>query len=627
MNKFFRWPSVVATALLFTGLATSPEAKAQHLPCGTDYLIQKAEAANPALRQQREQYLQLISRISARAASGQRQSQGVKKVIPVVVHVIHTFSNNNISDAQIHDMMRVVNEDFSKSAPDTGNIIAAFQPIFANANLEFRLAKLDPDGNCTNGITRTYSTLTNSADDNVKALIRWDPSKYLNIWVVSQISFGAGAYSYLPCTVPGSLEGVVGIHQQFGSIGSSFGSNFAARTITHEIGHYLGLPHIWGMSNTPGIASNCGVNDGIADTPECTGTMGGCNTAKQSCGTLNNVQNLMDYSNCIQMFTLGQAAVMNYSLDSLACRMNLWTPANRVATGTNDGFIASICAPKADFNASNKQICAGNSVTFTDESFNATVDTSWSWAWSFPGGVPATASTPTVTVVYPNPGTYPVSLTVSSSAGNDARTKAAYITAGATATGAPTPLSEGFEYAFFPSHSTDSTLNWSKDSVTINNWQRTTAAAAEGTASMRIRNLQIAIDAVNSLITPNILLNGSSSLTLKFKIAYARRNTSSLDRLRVLVSTDCGQTWQPRYAKSGASLATVPGTGPLNYVPAGPADWREETVALNNLGGASHLLVKFECKSDQGNTLYLDDLQLLGTQLGLAENLTGVTKL
>ena len=93
-------------------------------------------------------------------------------MIPVVVHIIHNGGSNNISDAQVHDAMRIINLDYKKLNSDTSQVISEFTDIVANVGLEFKLAKLTPDGECTKGITRTYSELTNSAGENVKDLVK-----------------------------------------------------------------------------------------------------------------------------------------------------------------------------------------------------------------------------------------------------------------------------------------------------------------------------------------------------------------------------------------------------------------------------------------------------------------------
>lgn len=187
-------------------------------------------------------------------------------VIPVVVHILHNFGDENISDLQVLDAIKVMNEDFSKTNPDASFVIPEFTGVAADMQIEFRLAQKDPSGNCTNGIDRIPTILTYNADDDSK-LNGWPRNKYLNIWVVKKIAGGAAGNAYLPnIGLPASIDGIMILHDYFSSIGTS--NINRSHAISHEVGHFLNLQHVWGSSNTPGVA--CG-NDGITDTPNTKG--------------------------------------------------------------------------------------------------------------------------------------------------------------------------------------------------------------------------------------------------------------------------------------------------------------------------------------------------------------------
>ena len=219
--------------------------------CAFDSVQEAAWRRNPAARAEYQAFLQQVRETVARDATPATQARVLPDVtVPVVMHIIHTGGSNNISDAQVLDAMRIINLDFSKTNADTSQIASLFVSRIANVGFRFRLAKLDPSGNCTTGITRTYSTQTNIGDDAVKQLIVWDQSRYLNVWICENAN-GAGGYSILPCQ-GGPSDGIVIRNAQFGSIGTSGGNNLSHRSLTHEIGHYFGLPHTWGGSNTPG---------------------------------------------------------------------------------------------------------------------------------------------------------------------------------------------------------------------------------------------------------------------------------------------------------------------------------------------------------------------------------------
>ena len=245
---------------------------------------------------QRPEILQVqtdLENFTEQYAQSQAADQGAQLlIVPIVFHIIHNYGPENISDEQIYDQMRILNEDFRKLSPDTGSIVAAFQSIAADCEIEFRLATIDPNGNCTNGIDRIASTLTYNADDDSK-LNPWPSNQYLNIWVVSDLgNSGAAAYAYYPGTAPPGKDGVISIHGYIGSIGT--GTPGRSRVLTHELGHCLNLAHVWGSTNSPGVA--CG-NDGVSDTP-ITMVWTSCNINGSVCNppSLENVQNYMEYS-------------------------------------------------------------------------------------------------------------------------------------------------------------------------------------------------------------------------------------------------------------------------------------------------------------------------------------------
>jgi hypothetical protein len=159
-------------------------------------------------------------------------------------------------------------------------------------------------------------------------------------------------------------------HDYTGSFGTSNNSNYTERSLSHEVGHWLNLPHTWGSTNNPGLASNCGTDDGIGDTPNTIGVANfTCNTAQNTCGQIDNVQNYMDYASCHLMFTEGQKDAMHVALQSSpGGRDNLSTQANLLATGTESGHVLAPCAPKADFAIEKNYICVGNTLTFNDKS-------------------------------------------------------------------------------------------------------------------------------------------------------------------------------------------------------------------------------------------------------------------
>lgn len=548
-------------------------------------------------------------------------------VVPVVMHIIHTGGGDNIDDAQVYDALRIINEDFSKRNPDTLNVITAFRSRYANVGFQFRLAKLDPNGNCTKGITRTYSTDTNIGDDRVKSLITWDQARYLNIWITTNAN-GAGGYAYLPCS-GGVGDGIVIRSAQFGSIGQSNSGNFSMRSLTHEIGHYFGLPHTWGGSNTPGLTSNCGIDDGVTDTPNTIGILGGCDLNFSPCSDaggrpiLSNVQNYMDYSGCTCMFTTGQRTVMRSALQ-LSCRDQLTSPANLLATGTNDGYVSPPCAPAVAFRPSETRICEGGTVTFTEYSYNADLTASnTTFSWSFPGGSPAVSTARQPTVTYATGGIYDVTLTVTTANGlSSTLTTPQLVQVIGANTGLSIPVVESFEIQSFPNNFPVGDLrNWESASTSTSGlarWQRLPAVTgrlvpSDGVGCVAVRSSQLPNNTITRLTSPNIDLSGFSAANppvVVFDRAYALRPSGGVDNLQVQFSNDCGVTWLTRASFGPQPLNTMDTLRSINYSPTSLNDWKPLSVTVPASDISSRFQMRFQLTSRQGNTFYLDHVRV-----------------
>lgn len=225
--------------------------------------------------------------------------------IPVVFHVVWNTATENISDAQVLSQLDILNEDFRRLNADASSTLAAFEGIAADTEIEFCLATVDPDGNPTTGITRTNTFRSSfNADDKVKfdsdgGKDAWPRDEYLNIWICD-LGGGLLGYAQFPGG-PASTDGVVCDYLYFGNTGVATAPFDLGRTCTHEVGHWLNLRHIWGDGG-------CGASDFVADTPDADGPNYSCPLSSTSCGSLDNVQNYMDYTDdaCMNMFTQGQ---------------------------------------------------------------------------------------------------------------------------------------------------------------------------------------------------------------------------------------------------------------------------------------------------------------------------------
>ncbi|EON69102.1 hypothetical protein W97_08288 [Coniosporium apollinis CBS 100218] len=249
--------------------------------------------------------------------------------IPVVVHVVYNTPAQNISQAQIESQIDVLNKDFNAANADLSKLPAVWAPLVGSVNINFFLAKRDPHGNATNGVTRTQTTIA-SFDHNSKSdppdqrvmsaaqggADPWPTDRYLNIWVCKQGGLEPLlGYANFPGTNALAVDGVVISHTSFGTTGTAAAGTNLGRTGTHEVGHWLNLFHIWGDD---GIG--CSGSDSCNDTPNQAGPSSGVPTfPKLSCGNGPNgdlFMNHMDYSDhsVRVMFTKGQVERINTTL-------------------------------------------------------------------------------------------------------------------------------------------------------------------------------------------------------------------------------------------------------------------------------------------------------------------------
>ncbi|MGV6860214.1 MAG: zinc-dependent metalloprotease [Putridiphycobacter sp.] len=327
---------------LFVSLSLMGVAQNQIKRCGTYEAMQHQETLTPG-------YLQNVNEVFDRAKNSISQDRSTIYTIPVVVHIVYNNADENLPDSVIFNQIDVLNEAYGYTNADTINLRDTFNTIVGSTNIQFELATIGPDGLPTTGITRTQTDITEFGDFGVvtgdmSGLERikhtdqggedpWDQSRYLNIWVADMSVFGFTAlmgYATPPANLPnwpagstaGMSDGVVIQYQAFGSnnpilLDPGTGAiDFRGRTCVHEVGHYLGLRHIWGDGD-------CTQEDGIDDTPNADAnsqSITDCDTTFNTCvdniGTLGDLPNMhenyMDYSPeaCQVAFTNGQRDLM-----------------------------------------------------------------------------------------------------------------------------------------------------------------------------------------------------------------------------------------------------------------------------------------------------------------------------
>lgn len=261
----------------------------------------------------------------------------------------------------------------------------------------------------------------------------------------------------------------------------------------------------------------------------------------------------------------------------------------------------SLLTPQANFSSDFTVVCPSQTVQFTDLS----TFTPTSWSWNFPGGNPSSSTQQNPAVVYNTPGTYAVTLTATNAAGAATYSQTAYITVSGSV---QPPYVEGFVGTQFVP------VGWSE----VNNgnqnakWKRNASVGHNTTASAYYDNYNNSLSGEQDDIR-SVPMNftGYTSLSLNFDVAYARYSSSRSDSLEVLVSTDCGSTWNQIYVKGGSTLATA-GTMTTMFTPTS-SQWRTETVNLNAYAGMSSVIFAFRNHNRHGNFLWLDDINISGS--------------
>lgn len=319
MKKVSTWTLI---GLLFFCLNTSYAQR----NCGAMEHLENQLQQNPALQFNMDQIEEHTRNFIKRGGNHQK----AVITIPVVVHVVYNGSAENVSDAQIQSQIDVLNEDFRRLNSDASNTPSIFAGVASDVEIEFCLASVDPDGNSTNGITRTATSKRSfRTNDDVKKANKggkaaWPAADYMNMWVCD-IAQGILGYAQFPGG-PASTDGIVIDYLYFGTIGTATAPFNLGRTATHEVGHWLNLRHIWGDGG-------CGVDDFVSDTPiaggpnytglPCTSSPNSCN---EGSGDLPDMfQNYMDYSDdaCMNLFTDGQTSRMRALFSGGGARASL----------------------------------------------------------------------------------------------------------------------------------------------------------------------------------------------------------------------------------------------------------------------------------------------------------------
>lgn len=424
--------------------------------CGTMADLEMQYQLDPSYRQRMAEMEKFVERFTR--DHGHKEGDLTVITIPVVVHVVWNTPIQNISEDQILSQIDVLNKDFRRLNADTANTPAPWKSIGADCQIEFRMARRDPNGNPTLGITRTQTSITEFGQSSSLKFTAsgghdaWDRDRYLNIWAANLGSQLLG-YATFPGGSP-ALDGVAIGYNYFGTVGTLSPPYNKGRTATHEVGHWLWLYHIWGDDN-----GSCGGSDLVGDTPNQAAEFYGCQgypTVDACSPTAPGVMfmNYMDYTDdaCMNLFTNGQLVRINSAMNG-----------PRLPLQSSNGHIDISGTPLCSFKADSLSIQYNNPVHFSD--LSAGIPTGWQW--TFTGGSPSSSTMQNPTVTYSAPGLYTVKLRISNSFGADSLIKTSYIRvrgAGMSAFSVLTPPAFT-RLGVNPGDTSKANFNWTKSST------------------------------------------------------------------------------------------------------------------------------------------------------------------
>ena len=641
MGNHFNALVYYSISVLFFFLAGIHWSFGQGIPSGEDVERSKEQCATVFFEQKQANSLGYFgSRQYFESWVGSKKVQLQEKVqrnrmladeirqLPVVVHVIHhgeaTGEGANISDAQILDQIRTLNEDFQMQNPDfITNTPNEFLNVASNARIEFVLAKQDPQGMPSNGINRVLgpkSTYGLNDAALVGQLASWAPEEYINIWVLPLTPPTIGFASFpvsdelqgLSSARPnGQTDGVTIDHSYFGSIGN-ISQNSQGRTATHEMGHFLGLRHIWGDGG-------CEVDDFVEDTPLQSQSNNTCIlTPRFTCDSRDMVENFMDYTpdRCMSLFTEGQVGRMDVVLAFSPRRATL--PTSRALNDPqlfeNDIELGNIISP-SEYTCTNSIIpvievmnkgLSGVSNIRAQISVDGEERETKDFVVSIAPGASALLEFSTLMV---NAEFYTFSaevLLVNGAEDDDFFNNTLSVNT-------TLPAFENLPYAY-PGHNEAS--GWEvKNEDSGQTWRP---------ISLQIDNNSQDVFFLNSfdypvqgeldyLISPVFDFTEVQNPQLSFDLAYSPfANSAFNETLLVAISTDCGNTFDllsAPYNKTENSLATQE-TTTGGFFQNTEGQFRKEIVNLNAFAGLSSIRVAFVLINDYGNNIFLKNIRL-----------------
>jgi Pregnancy-associated plasma protein-A len=620
----------------------------QRLHCATMEGLERWYQANPQIDRNAVQY--------APEPSQRNNRTNVVINIPIVFHIVGSSTRlAQVTDADVLWQLNKLNEDFRGANADSTNA-PLFQSIRAHrdyAQIQFCLAQRDPNNLPATGITRTLSSLTGNAICNNTNIIKhtasggidaWDPSRFFNVWVgeAGQCLLGIAQF---PGTGNADEFGVLLAYEGFSNNPAYVDPSFnLGRTLPHEIGHCFSLLHIWGdesgctNSDFRGIGgSTCALPASLAggntdqtvgDTPNQAGATGGCPSgilpgdACAPAATGPNYQNYMDYTNdaCYSMFTKKQVDRMQYVLDNCLASLKTSNGCVPPVLLLDNAGISAINTPAANFVTCDPTIPltatlrnygsnALTSATITVIRNGTTVQT-FNWTGNL-------ASLATVSVpLNPVPlvlGANSIQVCTSLPNGatdTDPANDCMSVT-GTRGAGTALPLVEGFESATFPP------AGWIRNNPDGGiTWQRiTTNVSHSGTGRAFVDHFNYAAAGqTDDIRTPPFAIGTADSLWVSFWAAYRGFPGFPFDQFQVMVSSDCGQTFQVVYnVRNDTAFVAPDGVSPTTGAPYQPTNvdqWIKKSINISSFIPAGNVQVQFRAINQWGNNVHLDDINI-----------------
>lgn len=573
----------------------------------------------------------LNKKLKARRSNTSTLRTKATRKIPVVVHIIHKGepigTGTNISDAQVISQITVLNKDYQRLNADANETPDMFEPLAGEMDIEFELARRTPEGLPTSGIVRVQGPNRNwtSADDaEFKALSYWNADNYMNIWVVDIIDYLG--YSQFPISDLPGLEGSPDAPYTDGIVinPSVFGSDDfgdfdldpdynKGRTTTHEVGHFFGLRHIWG-DDGGSCMTNGGNSDYVDDTPDQENNSVGCpNHPKTGCNnTVAMIQNYMDYTDdvCMNLFTIGQIERMNTILESSPRRLSLLSSnglddPDPVTTEnlTMKGISAPVvtCSDVVDLAIRIKN----NGVDINSYKIkiihNGVTTTESVTGITFPTGEEIDY---VVNAFQLNAGQNNLTIEIIEPNGADDTFPADNSLAFRTVVNTDmdfVPLKEDFENETSAWTITNPLLgmDWTKTKTNFG-----TSIYFDGFSNNTHNDRAW-------LVSPVLDLTHLTEGSIQFDVSYGYR-PGTADNLKVLGSTDCGQTFDYIiYNATGEDITA--GAVNFKWNPSDEGDWETKHEPLDNLLGQPNVRIAFVFTNANGNNLYLDNIELFTT--------------